>query len=223
MNEDTYQRCCAGERCDTTYGPGRSFLVGNDDIRSWPCGCYGHKDCQKVGLPCEKHGAVSEQQKPRWRMVKDDPDASRMGWVLIESESDSYALPIDRPIRRSNGVPSHIDSKQGQRLLGTLNALEARIRDLEHFRRAIEETPWGQCYTLPDGQCIGRGCMHDVAYYDLEQRNAVLKAVLRKIVDNEARLEAQVGIHSAIRAKKSALAQARAMLTPDTGKEASDA
>ena len=56
-----YQRCCAGEECPSTYGPGKSFLVGNDDIRKWPCGCYGHKDCQKDGLPCEEHTDTAER------------------------------------------------------------------------------------------------------------------------------------------------------------------
>ena len=47
-------RCCAKE-CASSYGPGHAFLIGNDDIRQWACGCDGHKGCYKEGLLCENH------------------------------------------------------------------------------------------------------------------------------------------------------------------------
>lgn len=46
--------------------------------------------------------------------------------------------------------------------LGKLNTERDLAAGLQHYKRAYE-TPYGQCYTLPDGDCIGRGCMHDSA------------------------------------------------------------
>lgn len=28
------------------------------------------------------------------------------------------------------------------------------------YKQALEQ-PYGQCYTLPNGECVGRGCVHD--------------------------------------------------------------
>lgn len=49
----------------------------------------------------------------------------------------------------------------------------------------------------------------------LRKRIAKLEGILQRIVDNEARLEGQVAIHSSLRAKKKALADARAILAPE--------
>lgn len=50
------------------------------------------------------------------------------------------------------------------------------------------------------------------AFHVTQQRIAELEGILQRIVDNEVRLEGQVAIHSSLRGKKEALADARTIL-----------
>ena len=45
-----------------------------------------------------------------------------------------------------------------------LNALEAKLKAVQDDFNLVMQglaAPFGECFTLPDGNCIGRGCMHD--------------------------------------------------------------
>jgi hypothetical protein len=78
-------------------------------------------------------------------------------------------------------------------------------QDLLLYKEAAE-SPFGQCFTLPNGDCIGHGCMHDAQYHTIaelraeNERLALLlgaamaerDTALRQLVAAEATIERQL-------------------------------
>lgn len=57
--------------------------------------------------------------------------------------------------------------------------------DLDLYKQAYE-TPYGECFTLPDGDCIGRGCMHDPAARVLRE---ALEAIIIRCEEGDKRTD----------------------------------
>lgn len=118
------------------------------------------------------HNAALERPQPsagaaegeRWekRAIVEQPDVGL--WVPIFSVA---------PNRGDYFLAMAADGDVADAILAA-RAQATRVADLELYKQATN-SPYGECFTLPDGDCVGRGCMHDPQ----AQRVKALETALR--------------------------------------------
>jgi len=97
----------------------------------------------------------------------------RRGWADFHEDHDVHFL-LDQlaSARREVEAAQHEVARQHEKEAQYVVNLRTLAQQVEQLREALGEYRWaldrlipkGQCWTVPNGSCVGHGCIHDPGF-----------------------------------------------------------